>query len=87
MTYFQTGSSANPRKLGRYAATLILSGWLVVSCSSSPLDDLPDSISHEPSGEAPTQKNSTTYQPTDVVESNEPSSSNESGEPSQADND
>lgn len=87
MTGVQAGPTANSRKLGRYAATLVLSGSLVLGCSSSALEDLPDSISHEPSGDAPTQKNSTTYEPIDVVESNEPSSSNESGEPSQADSD
>ena len=79
--------STRPMKVSRFGTAIALSSALFLGCSSSLLDELPDSISHEPSDEAPTQKNSTTYQPNDFVESTEPDSSYESDEPSQAGND
>ena len=53
-------------------------------CSKSPLDDLPDTVSYEPSAEVPTQKYSTTYQPVEVLETNQPDQNFESNEPVQA---
>lgn len=73
--------------LGGYVAACLLAGLLCFGCSDDPLDDLPDSLSHEPSDEIPTQKNSTTYEPVAGVESTEPGVSNESSEPDQRDND
>ena len=87
--------TTNPATSWRHLAAAVALVLLLGACSESQTsdlpDDLPDTITHEPSAETPQQKHSTTYEPNqnnETIESIEPDLSNEaieSDEPSQGD--